>query len=250
MVRPDTTQQGATSTMQYTQAVQALAGAQKSGTGVPPYTRYLNRPMGRRLAAGAAVRGMTPNQVTGWSLACSVLAMAVLALVPAHPLLGLGVAALMVLGYALDSADGQLARLQRSGGPAGEWLDHVTDQFRQGVVHAAVLVYLLRSAPELQWWAILVPLAFGSVVSTRFFSQILAEQLRRARGASGAEVPDPGADRRAWLQLPSDTGVLCWLFVLAGWPVVFFAAYSALLLANAALAAASIRRRHRELVTR
>lgn len=236
--------------MQYGEAVQALATAQKSGAGVPPYTRFVNRPIGRRLAARAAVAGMTPNQVTGLSLVLSVVAMAVLVAVPVHPITGVVVSLLMALGYALDSADGQLARLQGSGGPAGEWFDHVTDQFRQGVVHAAVLIFLLRSAPQLEWGALLVPLAFGIVVSTRFFSQILAEQLRRQSSPdhpSDPATPDPAADRRAWWQLPSDTGVLCWLFVLAGWPVVFFTAYAALLLANAALAAASIARRQREL---
>ncbi|RBL82322.1 CDP-alcohol phosphatidyltransferase, partial [Streptomyces cavourensis] len=41
-----------------------LRGAQKSAKGVSLYSRYVNRPAGRVLAAGAYRAGLTPNQVT------------------------------------------------------------------------------------------------------------------------------------------------------------------------------------------
>lgn len=216
---------------------------------MPPYTRYVNRPWGRRLAARSYVLGLTPDGVSYLSFAASALAVAILVLVTPSPLTGLTVALLLVLGYALDSADGQLARLLGTGGPAGEWLDHVIDQFRQSLLHAGVLIYVYRFVEGLDPVALLVPLLYGATVSTRFLSQILAEQLRRAASDREASAVGAhrGADRRAWIQLPSDPGVLCLAFAFAGWPWVFFWVYTALALANGVLAGASLLRRRGEL---
>lgn len=246
IIRPQRQREGRTAAS-YRQNVAALASRQKSGHAVPPYTRYVNRPVGRRLAAAAALARLTPNQVTGLSMLASYLGMAVLCMVPPHPVGGIVVGLLMVLGYALDSADGQLARLQGRGGPAGEWVDHVSDQARTVSLHMAVLIWLYRfvDAPA---WVFLLPMVWTVVVSTRFLSQILAEQFRRS-GAARAhdQAADVGANRRAMLQLPSDNGVICLIFLLVGWPRVFIAAYGVLLLANSALMLMSLRRRYTEL---
>lgn len=240
----------------YAQVVEQLAGSQKSPVAVPAYTRYVNRPLGRRLAALAYLAGLGPNQVTGLSLLSSCVGMVLLWCAPITVATGMAVGLALLLGYALDSADGQVARLTGTGGPAGEWLDHVTDQFRNGCLHVSVVVFLVRALPELPAPALLVPLGYGVVVSTRFLSQILAEQLRRQlpantsadTGPQNGVSTDAASDRRAWWQLPADPGVLCLSFLLTGWPAVFFAAYVGLLVANTALAAASVVRRHRELV--
>ncbi len=231
----------------YRDVVRRLSGSQKNPLAVPAYTRRVNRPLGRRLAALAFLAGLTPNQVTGLSLLSSCAGMVVLVLAPVTPWTGLLVGGLMVLGYALDSADGQLARLTGTGGPAGEWLDHVTDQFRQTCLHAAVLLYAVRALPDLPAAAYLLPLAYAVVVSTRFLSQILAEQLRRSAQAPPVEVA--GAGRRALLQLPADPGVLCLSFLVTGFPAVWFGLYAALFASNAVLAAVSVVRRHRELTS-
>ena len=47
----------------YGQAVAELRGAQKSKRGVSLYSRFVNRPLGRLLAAAAYRARMTPNQV-------------------------------------------------------------------------------------------------------------------------------------------------------------------------------------------
>src|SRR4051794_1561474 len=111
--------------LSYRGAVERLASAQKSAKGGSLYSRYVNRPVGRVLAAGAYRAGLTPNQVTLVSAAFSYGAVAALA--AAAPSWGLAAAvyAALALGFAFDSADGQLARLLGAGGPAGEWLDHV-----------------------------------------------------------------------------------------------------------------------------
>ena len=242
----------------YRATVGRLSTAQKPGVGVPPYTRYVNRPLGRRLAALGYLLGLTPNQVTALSMACSLAGLVLLVLVAPAPALGLAVGGALLLGYALDSADGQLARLRGEGGPAGEWVDHVSDQARQGAVHAATLVALYRFAPDVPRGLLLVPLGYGIVSATRFLSQILAEQMRRAAAneqtpraaADGQTSPRGGADsanRRAWLNLPVDAGVLCLAFLLAGMPIPFLVAYTTLGVLTTASTAQSLRRRYREL---
>lgn len=232
---------------QYRDNVARLAAAQKSGHGVPPYTRYVNRWLGRRLAAMAAILRLTPNAVTGLSMLASYLGMALLCLVEPGPVVAVGVTVLLLLGYALDSADGQVARLSGRSGPAGEWLDHVTDQARTVSLHMAVLIWLYRfvePAPALY----LLPMAWAVVTSARFLSQILGEQFRRAGQARTMdEAQDRHAGLRAVLQLPSDTGVICAMFLLVGLPMLFLQAYAALLILNGLLALVSMRRRYVEL---
>jgi len=89
-----------------------LAAAQKGATGAPAYSRFVNRPLGRLLAGLAFHAGLTPNAVTAVSAASTTAGIALLALAPPSVPMGLAVAVCLVLGYALDAADGQLARLR------------------------------------------------------------------------------------------------------------------------------------------
>ena len=108
-----------------------LAAAQKGhARGAPAYSVYVNRRVGRLLAAIAHARGATPDQVTGISAIHTFLAIGILALAPMHPWTGVVVALLLALGYAWDSADGQVARLRGGGSVAGEWLDHFVDALK------------------------------------------------------------------------------------------------------------------------
>ena len=59
----------------------ALKAAQKTSKGAPAYSRFVNRPFGRALAAIAYVLGRTPNQLTVLSAACTYSALAIIALV-------------------------------------------------------------------------------------------------------------------------------------------------------------------------
>lgn len=232
----------------YQDARHDLLAAQKTGRGVPAYTRYVNRAMGRHLAALASVARLTPNQVTALSMLASATAMTLMCTLSPSGGVGLSVGLLMVLGYALDAADGQLARLQHRAGPSGEWLDHVSDQARQTALHCAVMVYLFRFLPELPRAVILVPMVYLVAVNTRFLSQILADQLRRAGAVPVTpESDDRRVNRRALLQLPSDPGVLCVTCVLTAIPIAFWVAYAALAAANVALTVASLLRRRAEL---
>ena len=105
----------------YGDTVRRLAAAQKSGRGAPAYSRFVNRKLGRLFAAAGFHLGLTPNGITVISAAFSFSGLVLLAAMRPSWWLGFAVTALLVLGYALDAADGQLARLRGGGSVTGEW---------------------------------------------------------------------------------------------------------------------------------
>ena len=111
---------------------------------------------------------------------------------------GITVAVLLVLGYALDSADGQLARLRGGGSLQGEWLDHTVDSLKVVVVHLAVLVtWSLHLDLPVGW--LVVPLAFAAASSVHFFGMVLVDLLGRVTRAETAvaRAGEGGAGRVA-----------------------------------------------------
>ena len=223
----------------YGGTVRRLAGAQKPpAVGSPAYSRFVNRRIGRYLAAAAFQLGMTPNQVTAVSAAFSAAGILLIALVTPSWWVGVAVALALALGYAFDSADGQLARLRGGGSPAGEWLDHVVDCMKILSLHLAVLISFFRFTDLSEGW-LLVPVAYVIVDSTAFFAMTLNDQLKRGRAPkqTGPVVPSL---KRSLLVLPTDYGVLCLVFVLLGWQTGFLAGYGLLLAANALYLAAAL----------
>lgn len=227
----------------FRQTLTQLQQAQKPGAGVPAYTRWVNRRLARYLAAAAVSLGLGPNGVTLLSALVSLSGMVLLMSQPPSWGLGLLVAFLYALGYALDSADGQVARVTGAASPAGEWLDHVVDSIRTPAMHLAILVAWIRfpdfwplSGWQL-WW---LPMAFCLLVTGHFMSQILAEQLRAREGKSG---PASGGALRSFLNLHMDAGTFCWLFLLWGGGLVFLLAYGLLFAASALTVLVSMRRK-------
>lgn len=220
-----------------------LARAQKPGAGVPWYMRVVNRRLGRLIASLAAQGPFTPNHVTAASFGSFLGAAALLVLVEPGVVMAVVAVVLLQLGFAFDSADGQLARLQGGGSPAGEWLDHVVDSARHLLFHLAVLIGMYRFT-DVDELVLLIPLAFGVVATVRFFAQILAEQLaRRDPLAAPDAVPKLGV----WIQAPADTGVLNFVVLLWPWTTAFLWVYAAVGALNAVLLAATLVRRRREL---
>lgn len=220
-----------------------LAGlnrAQKSGAGVPAYTRWINRRLARRVAAAAAAAGLGPNAVTAISTAVSALGLVLLVILNPSIVAGVVVAAVLAGGYVLDSADGQVARLIDRSSPAGEWLDHVVDAMRTPAIHlvCAVAVYLHRGGDVL---LMSVALAFAVLSAGQFMSQILAGQLSDHGGGSPTESSEVG---KSFFLIPTDTGTLCWLFACWGLGPVFAIGYVGLFLLNTAHGAVSMRRKY------
>lgn len=230
----------------YRAALDRLRAAQKPSAGTPLYSRLVNRPLGRRFAAFASVRGWTPNGVTFRSAACTFTAILLVALLPPTWWLGVIVSALLVLGYALDSADGQLARLRGGGSVQGEWLDHTVDAAKVLTIHVAILISAHRFFELPVAW-LLVPIAYLVVDSLLFFGMMERDLLVRAvPGGTGAPPASTGI-LRAILILPSDYGLFCLVFLLLGLPLAFFAVYTAMLVCNTAFLVLALAKWYRQL---
>lgn len=233
----------------YRRGVAELGHLQKTSRGAPAYSRYVNRWMGRRLAAAAGALGWTPNRVTAVSAVATFSAIALLLTARPTPAVSMAIGLLLVAGYALDAADGQLARLQRSGSAAGEWLDHTVDAVKTSSLHLAVLVSWYRFGNLSDGW-LLVPLGFQVVASVAFFTMILTDQIRRSlRGKQGMFLAADGSSSAAYSLAvsPTDYGVLCVVLGLVAWPAVFVPVYALLFLANAGFLALALPKWYREI---
>jgi phosphatidylglycerophosphate synthase len=213
--------------------VASLGAAQKRrARGAPAYSIYINRPLGRYLAAIAYRLGLTSNAVSGISALFTFSAIILIAAAPPTLWLGIVVWLLLAFGYLLDSADGQVARLRGGGSPSGEWLDHVLDAAKNSSIHLAVLItsFVHFDLYPIAW--LLVPIGFSVVSAVTFLAMLLNDQLK-ARYRSQQEIVErPSTPLRALMGLPTDYGILCMAFLLLGWPAAFFVVYAFLFLAN------------------
>ncbi|XVQ12540.1 CDP-alcohol phosphatidyltransferase family protein [Spirillospora sp. CA-255316] len=220
----------------FREALARLASAQKTAKGAPAYSRFVNRKLGRLLAAVSYVAGLTPNMVTAISAAFTFTGIALIALVDPAPWLGAAVCLALVAGYAFDAADGQLARLRGGGSKSGEYLDHMVDSAKISALHLAVLVSWYRFGDlEDRAAYLLVPVGFTVVAAVMFFGMILKDLLARAhRAATGAPAPPAAAPStlRSLLVIPTDYGLLCVAFLLLGFPEVFRPLYGLIFLGN------------------
>lgn len=209
-----------------------LAEAQKGrARGAPAYSLYVNRPLGRLLASVAHAVGLTPNQVTLISALFTFTGIGLLMVVPPSLPLGIAVWLLLALGYAWDSADGQVARLRGGGSLVGEWLDHIVDSGKLVSLHIAVAIGAFRFVDPLATTWLLVPLSFTVVATVTFFGMILNDLLRARIGAPQAAQAGGSSPLRALLGIPTDYGTWCFVFVLWGWSLGFMVMYSLLALA-------------------
>jgi phosphatidylglycerophosphate synthase len=232
-----------------------LAGVQKSNRGAGAYARLVNRPLGRQFAALAVLAGLSPTQVSAISAAFSYAGIAVIAAVRPNVAIAILVAALLVLGYALDSADGQVARVTGRGSVAGEWIDHMIDAAKITALHCAIAVCWFRFY-DISHGFLLIPLGYAVVASVFFFGIVLADLLRRivrvnaggtAVTTSSVNPNEPAPWLRSLLVLPNDYGILCVVMVLLAAQRVFTVVYTVLFVANALLLLAGSARWYREL---
>ena len=216
----------------YREIIGDLRHAQKpAGRGAPAYSRFVNRKIGRVFAAWAIRAGRTPNQVTAISAAFTFAGISLLVIFPPTAWLGVVVGVCLVVGYAFDSADGQVARYTATGSPAGEWLDHMVDATKVSALPLALAAGWYRfEVVAVPWLSVfLVSAVVGAVL---FFGMILTEQLRRAHGMESVAPSGTAGNLRAVLVLPTDYGVLCLSFFVLGAPALFLGIYAFLTLAS------------------
>jgi phosphatidylglycerophosphate synthase len=224
-----------------------LAGAQKPTASISVYLRFVNRKAGGVLAAVGYALRLTPTQVTLLSSAASFTGIAVLILHRSTVAAGIAVSLLLLLGYALDSADGQLARVQGSGSKAGEWLDHVTDIAKISLLHSAVAIAVLRNFELDSLLYLAVPVIFLVANVSQFFGMMLRDKLTEANrsqpGATGSSSMLVG-----WLLMPMDHGSLALAFLVLGVHELFLWAYGFLALCTLLFSARSLTKAYRGLL--
>ncbi|MGB3411612.1 MAG: CDP-alcohol phosphatidyltransferase family protein [Microthrixaceae bacterium] len=227
-----------------TEAIAELRGAQKSSKGAPAYSRFINRPFGRVLAAVAHTIGLSPNTVTMISGTVTYSGIAVILLIDPSWWSSLLITGLLVLGYALDSADGQVARLQGRGSLAGEWLDHMADSLKMSSIHIAVLISWFRFSDLSDGWLV-VPVVFQVAASVFFFGVILTDLLRRISNLQHPVEPATADSAKtsaayALAVLPADYGFLCLIFLTLWVQPLFVGIYTTLAVINTLLLVASL----------
>lgn len=224
-----------------------LAGAQKPNASTPAYLRFVNRKAGGLLAAAGYALRLTPTQVTVLSSAVSFTGIAVLILHRSSVLTGIVVSLLLLLGYALDSADGQLARVRGGGSKAGEWLDHVADIAKISTLHSAVAIAVLRyfELDSLRYLA--VPVIFLVANVTQFFGMMLRDKLTEGN-PSQAGPAGSSSLLVAFLLQPLDHGSLGLAFLALGAHTLFLWCYGFLALCTALFAARSLTKAYRRLL--
>jgi phosphatidylglycerophosphate synthase len=244
----------------FNEVLARLASAHKSSRGAAAYTRWVNRRLGRYIAAAAYLRGLVPNHLSAANATLTISAMMMIATVePSWPTSAVA-ALLLLFAYAFDAADGQLARLRGGGSTAGEWLDHELDALKCSAIHCVIAIAWFRFYDLGNPSLLLIPLGFSVVNSGFFFGIMLAEQLRRVARATALANPgqqmvfpapptanDPAPVLRSLLVLPNDYGVLCIALALLPSAAVFIPMYSFLLVANALFLAVGSVRWYREM---
>jgi len=232
--------------MPFGAAYEELSRAQKPNRGVSLYSRYLNRPLGRFLAAAAAAAGLSPNGVTAISALMTLSGVVLVASLEPSLASGLAVTGLIVFGYALDSADGQLARLTQRGSAAGEWFDHVVDAGKSVLLHSAVLIGVYQHFDVEATWLLLI-LAYQALAVVLQAGGILRELLGRITAG-----PRPPAAAGRWgssvALLIADSGVFGLIFLTWPWPEVFLPTYAVLFIGNALVGGLLLGKWMRELV--
>ncbi|MEO7261999.1 MAG: CDP-alcohol phosphatidyltransferase family protein [Jatrophihabitantaceae bacterium] len=224
-----------------------LAGAQKPTASTPAYLRFVNRKAGGLLAAAGYALRLTPTQVTLLSSAASFSAIAVLILHRSSALTGIVVSLLLLLGYALDSADGQLARVRGGGSKAGEWLDHVADIAKISSLHSAVAIALLRYFDLDSLLYLAVPVIFLVANVTQFFGMMLRDKLTVANPAQPGTAGSSSL-LVAFLLQPLDHGSLALAFLVLGVHTLFLWCYGFLALCTALFAVRSLTKAYRRLL--
>ena len=241
----------------FTYARSRLAGAQKSTASVPAYLRFVNRRAGGLLAAAGYALRLTPTQVTLLSSIASFCGIAVLILHRSSVPAGIAVSLLLLLGYALDSADGQLARVRGGGSKAGEWLDHVADVAKISSLHSAVAIAVLRYFDLGSLLYLAVPVIFLVANVTQFFGMMLRDKLTVTAGPGSVKAgagPTLGKAAGspsllvAWLLLPLDHGTLALAFLVLGAHTLFLWCYGLLALCTVAFSVRSLTKAYRGLL--
>jgi CDP-L-myo-inositol myo-inositolphosphotransferase len=117
-----------------------------------PVARYLNRPISVRISRYLVKRDVAPNQISLFSILCSLLAAGLFALGGYFALFLGGV--LAQFASIIDGCDGEVARLKFKSSDFGGWFDAVLDRYADAFLLFGLTWHLL--AVEVNGWILFV----------------------------------------------------------------------------------------------
>lgn len=192
----------------------SLKASQKKGAGTPAYTRFVNRFLGRVIASCLAGSNISPNAVSIISALFTYSAFILFLIIPSISFLhSLVLVMFLFFGYALDSADGQLARLQKKQSKQGEWLDHTLDAFKIPLSHAVAIFYIYTHAGLTTKTLLIFYLLIISLASANFLSGILKSKLIDKKANVNNSNSEKASIVRSFITLPLDYGTFIILFI-------------------------------------
>lgn len=166
------------------------------------YTLYVSQNIGKTLGFLAYRLRMSPNAVSFGSLAAALLG-ALVVLTINNPLVAGTIAGLLwQLSYALDCADGILARFLKKSSSFGAWLDVLIDRTNTIVVVFALFSAQVIDVKTFLFFALTVipMLAFGWAIN-------LKAALLKKKDEGDGVVPKRRGLAEQLALLPADTGV-------------------------------------------
>jgi len=111
----------------FKRAEKALLNRLRGKSNDGPVSRYLNRPLSIRISRHLVKYPITPNQISLFSILCSLLGSGLFAF-GGYPGLLLG-GLLAQFASVIDGCDGEVARLKFQGSDYGGWFDAVLDRY-------------------------------------------------------------------------------------------------------------------------
>lgn len=182
-------------------------------------TRHVAQYLGAACAWAAQAAGFSPSQVTVLGTATFLAGAWAFVALP-DGAAGVAICLLLFqLGYALDCADGQLARATDRASAFGAWLDIACDYLRNIVLGGAVALWLALHGEPVLGAAAGVAFAAGEAVYLHTLSAL--------RGDDAAPATPRGPLRELATALLDTPSVLLVLAVLRPWPVLLGSAAAA-----------------------
>lgn len=161
---------------------------------------FIFRPLAFLLVKAIYRTNITPNQLSGFSMALGVAAGILLG--TGGAVLAGGGVALLFVSVVVDCADGQLARLKKNGTHMGRVVDGAIDY----VVGVAVYLglgfgFASVSSDPLRGWLLVAAAAASNIIHSIVFDYYRNRYLAYVHGASSAQVDDRNAFRREYVEL-------------------------------------------------
>ncbi len=177
---PVALQRAADDILEHDEDRELLNSAVKGSDGF--FTTFFVSTYSRYIARWAARRGLTPNQVTLFSIGLGVVAAALFADAERWAMV-LG-AVLVYFAFVFDCVDGQLARYSRQFSKLGAWLDSIFDRSKEYVVFAGLAIGASRTGDPV--W-----LLAGSALALQTTRHAIDFSYPAAQHQAIAEAPQP-----------------------------------------------------------